>query len=353
MTDLAHTAATLVRHGKGILAADETVSTLTKRFDALQIASSPHSRRDYRELLLMTPGAEEFISGVILHDETIHQQSSAGPLLVEACERRGIIPGIKVDAGAKPLAGRTEEHMTEGLDGLRDRLAEYRSMGARFAKWRAVIEVNHELPSTACVVANAEALAVYAALCQEQDLVPIVEPEVLMDGPHTIERCEEVTGKVLHTVFEALFDQGVRLEEMLLKPNMVVSGDECPKQADTAEVAEATLRCLRRHVPAAVPGVVFLSGGQPDVVATEHLDAINRTEGPKPWKLSFSYGRALQDAALATWHGEVKNIPAAQMSFYHRARCNGLAAAGAYSELEEQHMSGPAAPSIAAAWRDD
>lgn len=351
MTDLAQTAVSLVSRGKGILAADETVSTITKRFDALHIESTPGTRRDYRELLLLTPGAEEFISGVILHDETFHQQSSSGSMLIDACEQRGIIPGIKVDAGAKPLAGHAGERMTEGLDGLRDRLAEYRKLGARFAKWRAVIEVSDELPSASCIAANAEALAVYAALCQEQDLVPIVEPEVLMDGSHTIERCEEVTSNVLHGVFEALRQQDVRFEDMLLKPNMIVSGTECPEQADDAEVADATLRTLRRHVPAAVPGVVFLSGGQPDVVATEHLDAINRADGAKPWKLSFSYGRALQDAALATWHGETRNVAAAQQSFYHRARCNSLAARGAYSGREER--SGEQAPDVTASFRDD
>ena len=242
--------------------------------------------------------------------------------------------------------------MTEGLDGLRDRLAEYRRLGARFAKWRAIFEVSDTLPSAGCIATNADALARYAALCQEQDLVPIVEPEVLMDGPHSIERCEVVTGNVLHAVFAALFEQGVRLEEMLLKPNMVVSGDECPRQADVGEVAAATLRCLRRHVPAAVPGVVFLSGGQRDVVATKHLDAINRADGPKPWKLSFSYGRALQDAALAAWRGKPENLGAAQRAFHHRARCNSLAARGAYSELEEKRMNGPA-PSVSAEWRDD
>lgn len=353
MTDLAQIAVALVSPGKGILAADETVSTLTKRFDALAITSTPSSRRDYREMMLTTPGAGEFIAGVILHDETIRQQSSAGAPLVTICGQVGILPGIKVDAGAKPLAGRAGEHVTEGLDGLRERLTEYRRLGARFAKWRAVLAVSDTLPSAGCVAANADALARYAALCQEQALVPIVEPEVLMDGPHTIERCEEVTGSVLHAVFEALSEQGVRLEGMLLKPNMVVSGDECPRQADAGAVAAATLRCLRRHVPAAVPGVVFLSGGQRDVVATRHLDAINRAGGPKPWKLSFSYGRALQDAALATWRGKPENLGAAQGAFYHRARCNSLAALGAYSEREDQHVGEAAPQHRSAEWRDD
>jgi len=352
MTDLAKIAVALVSQGKGILAADETVSTLTKRFDALAITSTPSSRRDYREMMLATPGIEELIAGVILQDETIRQQSSAGTPLVAICGQLGILPGIKVDAGAKPLAGRAGEQVTEGLDGLRERLTEYRRLGARFAKWRAVLAVSDTLPSAGCVAANAGALARYAALCQEQALVPIVEPEVLMDGPHTIERCEEVTGSVLHAVFEALLEQGVRLEGMLLKPNMIVPGDECPRQADIGTVAEATLRCLRRHVPAAVPGVVFLSGGQRDVVATRHLDAINRAGGPRPWKLSFSYGRALQDAALSTWRGKPENLGAAQTAFYHRARCNSLAAQGAYNELEDEHVD-EAAPHLPAAWRDD
>ena len=353
VTDLMQVACALVAHGKGILAADETVATLTKRFDALDIASTETSRRDYRELLLTTAGAQELISGVILHDETIRQQSSSGPPLVAICQERGILPGIKVDAGARPLAGRAGERVTEGLDGLRDRLAEYRRLGARFAKWRAVLAVSDTLPSAACVAANAEALARYAALCQEQELVPIVEPEVLMDGAHTIERCEEVTSSVLEAVFAALLEQGVGLEGMLLKPNMIVSGDDCPQQADVATVAAATLRCLRRHAPAAVPGVVFLSGGQRDVVATRHLDAINRAGGPKPWALSFSFGRALQDAALAAWRGKPENVAEAQSWFYHRARCNSLAAQGAYSELAEGEHVGEMAPQAAAVWQDD
>jgi fructose-bisphosphate aldolase class I len=353
MTELGHIALALIaQQGKGILAADETVSTLTKRFDALEVASTPAIRRDYRELLLTTPDAGRYIAGVILHDETIRQQGSDGTPLVAICGGLGILPGIKVDAGAKRLAGKPSEHVTEGLDGLRDRLAEYRRLGARFAKWRAIFQVSDVLPSTGCIATNADGLARYAALCQEQELVPIVEPEVLMDGPHSIERCEVVTGKVLDAVFGALFEQGVRLEEMLLKPNMVVSGDECPRQADVGEVAEATLRCLRRHVPAAVPAVVFLSGGQRDVVATKHLDAINRADGPKPWALSFSYGRALQDAALATWRGKAENVSAAQRAFHHRARCNSLAARGAYTENDEKRMNGPT-PSVSAEWRDD
>ena len=286
-------------------------------------------------MLFTTPRAAEFISGAILYDETIRQKSSGGTPLAEVLLSQGIVPGIKVDTGAEPLAGSPEEKVTEGLDGLRDRLAEYHGMGARFAKWRAVIRITDRLPSVACVSVNAHALARYAALCQEQQLVPIVEPEVLMNGPHGIERCEEVTGAVLHAVFDALFEQGVSLEAMLLKPSMVIAGMDCARQASVEEVATATLRCLRRHVPAAVPGIVFLSGGQKDRVATAHLNAINRLPGPKPWKISFSYGRALQDAALEAWHGRDENLEAGQRALYHRARCNGAAARGEYtSEME-------------------
>jgi fructose-bisphosphate aldolase class I len=333
---LAQTAVGLVSQGKGILAADETVSTLTKRFEAHDIESTPTSRRDYRELLLATPEIAEFIAGVILHDETIRQKTAAGVAFPALCKHLGIVPGIKVDAGARPLAGHPGELVTEGLDGLRDRLAEYRAMGARFAKWRAVLAVSDTRPTAGCVAANAHALARHAALCQEQGLVPIVEPEVLMDGVHSIERCELVTGAVLDSVFAALREQGVCLEAMLLKPNMVISGDDCTRQADVAAVAFATLRCLRRHVPPAVPGIAFLSGGQPDVLATRHLDAIQRAGGARPWKLSFSYGRALQDAPLAIWVGRRGNVETAQHAFYERARSNSLAALGTYGELEQE-----------------
>ena len=259
-----------------------------------------------------------------------------GTPLAEVLRSQGIIPGIKVDTGAEPLAGAPEEKVTEGLDGLRDRLADYHGMGARFAKWRAVISITETLPSVACVSANAHALARYAALCQEQHLVPIVEPEVLMNGAHSIERCEEVTGRVLHAVFHALLEQGVSLEAMLLKPGMVIAGKDGAR-ASVQEVASATLRCLRRHVPAAVPGIVFLSGGQTDRLATTHLNAINRLSGPKPWKISFSYGRALQDAALSAWRGRDENLKAGQQSFYHRARCNAAATLGKYGdEMEAQ-----------------
>jgi fructose-bisphosphate aldolase class I len=333
--DLESVAATLVTDGKGILAADESVATATRRFDALGIQSTEQTRRAYREMLFTTPGAAECISGAILYDETIRQQSSERGPLAQVLSRQGIVPGIKVDTGAEPLAGFPEETVTEGLDKLRERLLEYHGMGARFAKWRAVIRITPSSPSQACVSANAHALARYAALCQEQHLVPIVEPEVLMNGDHTIERCEDVTGKVLHAVFNALFEQGVALEAMLLKPNMVVAGMQSSRQASVQEVANATLRCLGRHVPAAVPGIVFLSGGQTDRMATAHLNAINRLSGPKPWKLSFSYGRALQDAGMVAWHGRDENREAGQQAFHHRARCNSAATRGDYTDEME------------------
>jgi fructose-bisphosphate aldolase class I len=333
--DLGKIAHALTADGKGILAADETVPTVTKRLAALKIESTPETRRAYRTMFFTTPSISHFIGGVILQDETIHQTDDNGTSLADLLIRRGIVAGIKVDNGAKPLAGSPGEHITEGLDGLRDRLRDYRELGARFAKWRAVIEVSDTLPSTRCVLTNAHELARYAALCQDQGLVPIVEPEVLMDGSHTIERCEEVTGTVLHAVFDALFEQNVSLEGMLLKPNMVISGKACAKQADVKEVAFATLRCLRRHVPVAVPGIVFLSGGQDHLTATLHLSEINKIEGAKPWKLSFSYGRALQDEALNAWHGKKENLRAAQQAFHHRARCESAAAQGKYSRAME------------------
>src|SRR5512145_227504 len=330
--DTESTVRTLVADSKGILAADETPGTLTKRFDALGIRSTEQSRRAYRDLLFTAPDAATSISGVIMQDETIRQKSSTGSPLAQVLASRGIVPGIKVDTGANPLALAPGETITEGLDGLRDRLAEYRGMGARFAKWRAVIHIADGLPSRACVSANAHALARYAALCQEASLVPIVEPEVLMDGAHSIERCEEITAMVLHAVFQGLFEQRVSLESMLLKPNMVVPGTASSRPASVQEVATATLRCLRRHVPAAVPGIVFLSGGQSDRLATAHLDAINRLPGPRPWKISFSYGRALQDPALAAWHGRDENTKAAQEALSQRARCNGAASLGGYTD---------------------
>jgi fructose-bisphosphate aldolase class I len=333
--DTETTARTLVADGKGILAADETPGTLTGRFDALGIRSTEQSRRAYREMLFTAPDAATSISGVIMQDETIRQKSSTAIPLAQVLASRGIVPGIKVDTGAKPLALAPGETVTEGLDGLRDRLAEYRGMGARFAKWRAVIHIADGRPSGACVSANVHALARYAALCQEASLVPIVEPEVLMDGSHSIQRCEEVTAIVLQAVFQALSEQQVTLESMLLKPNMVVPGKANSRPASVQEVATATLRCLLRNVPAAVPGIVFLSGGQSDRLATAHLNAINRLSGPKPWKLSFSYGRALQDAALETWHGRDENVKAAREALSHRARCNGAASLGRYTDEME------------------
>jgi fructose-bisphosphate aldolase class I len=335
-SDLKITARALVADGKGILAADETPGTLTKRFAALGIESTPETRRGYREMFFTTPGINAFISGVILQDETIRQRSSKGTPLPEVLSRQGVLPGIKVDNGAKPLAGAGGELVTEGLDGLRDRLNQYSQIGARFAKWRAVLTVSETLPSAACVQANAQALARYAALCQELGIVPIVEPEVLMDGSHGIERCEYVTASVLHAVFNALFAQHVMLEGMLLKPNMVVAGKASAKQISIGEVALATVRCLRRHVPAAVPGIVFLSGGQGHLAATEHLHAINRIEEPLPWKLSFSYGRALQDEALKAWRGRDEWLKAGQPVFYHRAKCDSAAARGRYTTAMEQ-----------------
>ena len=334
---LEYVAATLVAEGKGILAVDESVGTLTRRFEAVGIQSTERSRRAYRETLFTTRGASEFIRGAILYDETIRQKSSDGTPMAEVLSRQGIVPGIKVDTGTVPLVGSPEETVTEGLDGLRDRLAAYRDMGARFAKWRAVIRIGPNMPSPACIGANVHALARYAALCQERQLVPIVEPEVLMNGSHSVGRCEEVTGEVLHAVFGAFFEQGVSLEGMLLKPNMVIAGTECPRPASVDEVATATLHCLRRHVPAAVPGIVFLSGGQSDRIATAHLDAIKRLPGQKPWKISFSYGRALQDAAMQDWGGRQENLAAGQRAFHHRARCNGAASRGKYTrEMEAE-----------------
>ena len=333
--ELGLTAKALVAPGKGILAADESHPTIEKRFRALGIEGTEENRRVYRQMLLTTPGIAEFISGVILFDETIRQKADDGTAFPTVLSRQGIIPGIKVDTGAKPLAGATGEKITEGLDGLRERLAEYRGLGARFAKWRAVITIGGGTPSAYCIDANAHALARYAALCQEAGLVPVVEPEVLMDGDHTIERCFDVTEAVLSSVFRALRDQRVTPEHVLLKPNMVLPGAACPRQASVAEVAEATVRCLLRAVPAAVPGVVFLSGGQAEEDATARLNAMNTLPGPRPWQLSFSYARALQGPAMKAWGGEAPKIAAGQKAFYHRARCNAAARYGRYTpELE-------------------
>ena len=324
----------LVAPGKGILAADESSGTIEKRFKTINIPSTEENRRAYREILFTTAGAGEFISGVILFDETIRQKTRDGRTLVEALEQQGIIPGIKVDKGAKPMANFHGEKITEGLDGLRERLAEYRKLGARFAKWRAVIAIGEGIPTGTCIASNAELLARYAALCQEADLVPIVEPEVLMDGAHTIERYFEVTQETLESVFHALYEHRVVLEGMLLKPNMVLSGKECPQQASVQEVAKATVRCLRQVVPPAVPGIVFLSGGQSDLQATEHLNAMNRIEG-LPWQLSFSYGRALQAPVLKAWRGDPAKVADAQNAFHHRAFCNSKARFGKYTEEME------------------
>ncbi len=333
-TKLRETARAMVAEGKGILAADESTPTIKKRFDSIGVESTEASRLAYRENLFTAEGAEEFISGVILFDETLRQSIDGTPV-PELLSSRGILPGIKVDKGAKALAGCPGEKVTEGLDGLRDRLAEYADLGARFTKWRAVITISEDIPSWACIEANAHALARYAALSQEAGLVPIVEPEVLMDGPHTIDRCEEVSEKTFHALFHQLHNQGVLLEGINLKPNMVLSGTDCPEQASVDEVAAATVRCLERTVPGAVPGVVFLSGGQSDELATAHLSAMNAM-GPHPWELSFSYGRALQAPALKAWAGREENRGAAQAAFLHRARCNGAARSGAYSSSMEE-----------------
>ena len=332
--ELESVARALVAEGKGILAADESSPTIEKRFKGIGLVSTEENRHAYRELLFTTLGASEFISGVILFDETIRQKAKDGTPFPKVLARQGILPGIKVDAGAKPLPGFPGEKITEGLDGLRDRLSGYRDLGARFAKWRAVIAIGDGIPTACCLEGNAHALARYAALCQEAGLVPIVEPEVLMDGPHTIERCEEVTTAALTLVFSELLEHRVALEETLLKPNMVLSGNECPKQAGSPEVAAATVRTLRRTVPSAVPGIVFLSGGQSPEEATRNLSAMNAL-GRHPWELSFSYGRALQDPVLKAWRGDPANVAAAQRTFYHRARCNSAARFGKYTKEME------------------
>ena len=321
----------LLVRGKGILAADESSPTIAKRFADINVASTEESRRSYRELLFTTRGLNEFISGVILFDETLRQKTTKGILMPEVLAQEGIIPGIKVDKGAVVLANFASEKITQGLDGLRQRLKEYRELGARFTKWRAVIAIGESIPTQTCIDANGRTLAMFAALSQEAGLVPIVEPEVLMDGDHSIDRCEEVTTMTLNSVFDALFEHRVALEQVLLKTGMVLSGKGCSQQADLAQVAEATIRCLRRSVPAAVPGIVFLSGGQSDQAATKRLNAICAVSGG-PWKLSFSFGRALQAPALKIWQGSADNTAAAQAALHHRARCNGLAVEGKYSE---------------------
>jgi fructose-bisphosphate aldolase class I len=334
--ELHETARAVVAEGKGILAADESDGTIKKRFDSIEVESTEENRRAYRDLLFTTEGVEEYISGVILFDETIRQKSADGTPFPKLLASKGIIPGVKVDKGAKPLALAEGETITEGLDGLRDRLAEYRELGARFTKWRAVITIGRGIPSEYCIWTNAHALARYAALSEEAGLVPIVEPEVLMDGDHTIERSFEVTSRTLHAVFTELRDQRVQPEGMLLKPNMVLSGYDCAEQASDDEVAHETLRCFRRHVPAAVPGIVFLSGGQSDEQATARLSAMNAV-GPHPWQLSFSYGRALQAPALKAWGGKPENVEAGQRAYYHRAKMNSAARTGMYApEMEKE-----------------
>jgi fructose-bisphosphate aldolase class I len=333
---LSKTAAAMVARGKGVLAADESSGTCEKRFKSVGVDCTEESRRTYRGLLFTTPGAEQFISGVILFDETLRQKTNDGVLFPDYLAKKGILPGIKVDKGAMDLALCPGEKVTEGLDGLRPRLAEYFKLGARFAKWRAVITIGEGIPSHTCLYANAHALARYAALCQEASIVPMIEPEVLLDGDHTVERCEEVTEATLRATYAAMAAHNVSLEHLILKTSMVVSGKECPRQANVDDVAERTVRVLKRTVPAAQPGIVFLSGGQSDEAATAHLNAMAATKG-LPWPLTFSYSRALQNPALKAWRGQAANAAAAQKAFHHRAHMNGLAAQGKWKpELEKQ-----------------
>jgi fructose-bisphosphate aldolase class I len=336
--DLRSIAQSLVAANKGILAADESFPTIEKRFKSIDLETTEENRRAYRDMLFTTPGLEEFISGVILFDETIRQSSSDGTSFSDLLAGKGIVPGIKVDMGAKDLAGFAGEKVTEGLDGLRDRLGEYYGMGARFTKWRAVITIGEAIPSDYCIHANAHALGRYAALSQEAGLVPIVEPEVLMDGDHSIERCHEVTARTLHALFEELSGAGVQLEGTLLKTNMVLSGKGAADQAGVDEVARETIRVLKDNVPAEIPGVVFLSGGQTDELATAHLNAMNKLGGV-PWELSFSYGRALQAPSLNAWKGDSANVEAGQKALYHRAKLNGAARTGSYSDSMENEAA--------------
>jgi len=334
-SELETTAKAMVAKGKGILAADESSGTIKKRFDGIKLESTEEARRTYRELLFTTPKAADYISGVILYDETLRQKTKDGTPFAQYLTKLGIVPGIKVDTGAKPLTNFPGETITEGLDGLRERMAEYYGLGARFAKWRAVIDIAETIPTQFAIEANAHALARYAALCQEANIVPIVEPEILMDGAHTLERCEAVTAATLVAVFDALHSHRIHLEGMILKPNMVISGKKCPTRADRKQVAEATVRTLKRYVPSAVPGIAFLSGGQSAAEATEHLSLMNAI-GSLPWELTFSYGRALQDEALKAWGGKPENFAAGQKAFVRRAKLNGLARSGAYTAKLEQ-----------------
>ena len=331
LEQLTKTANEMVTDHKGLLAADESTGTIGKRFDNIGVENDENNRRDYRELLFRAERLGEFISGTILYDETIRQSAADGTSLVALMKGQGIIPGIKVDGGAKDLPGSPGEKVTEGLDGLPGRVEEYVGLGARFAKWRAVITIGKKIPSAQCIHVNAHALGRYAKICQEGGLVPIVEPEVLMDGDHDIDVCDEVTNETLNTVFAELYAQDVALEGMILKPNMIISGLGCPKQAGPDEVAERTVETMRRCVPAAVPGLMFLSGGQTEADATVHLNAINAKFAPQPWKLSYSYGRALQQSALQAWKGDAGNIANAQAALFERARANSQACAGVYT----------------------
>jgi fructose-bisphosphate aldolase class I len=334
IANLSATAQAIVAKNRGILAADESTSTIKKRFDTIKLESTEENRRAYREMLFTASGAQQYISGVILYDETIRQKTKAGEPFPAYLAKHGMLPGIKVDMGAKPLAGFPGETMTEGLDGLRERLAEYHKLGAKFAKWRAVIDIGAGIPSAYAIDANAEGLARYAALCQEADIVPIVEPEVLMDGAHNLARCEEVTNVVLDRVFSHLFAARVAFEGMVLKPNMVISGKKSPQQASPQEVADATLRTLKRQVPSAVAGIAFLSGGQSPTDATLHLSLMHAA-GPLPWPMTFSYGRALQEDALQAWAGQAAKFAGGQQAFTKRAKLNGMASVGAYKASME------------------
>ena len=339
LQNLEKTARELVAPGKGILAADESFGTIGKRFEAVGIESGEESRRAYREMLFTTPGIGEFLSGVILFDETLRQEASDGRRLSKVLEDQGVVPGIKVDKSTVNLPLSPNEKFTQGLDGLHDRLAEYRELGARFTKWRAVITIGEGIPTKSCIDANAEALALYAAFAQDHDLVPIVEPEVLIDGDHSIEQSYDATEWMLHTTFDELYEHGVELTGMLLKPNMVISGKEASEQSGVEEVARATVECLLRTVPAAVPGIVFLSGGQTDLQATQHLNAMNTLYEGLPWELSFSYARALQGQPMQIWGGSTDKVEAAQKAFRHRAKMNSAARDGRYSDEMEQEAA--------------
>jgi fructose-bisphosphate aldolase class I len=334
--ELEKTAKIMIAEGKGILAIDESTPTIKKRFDTINIESTEENRRTYRDLLITNPGGNEYISGVILYDETIRQSTSNGTPFTEKLISDGIMPGIKVDTGAKDFALHSNEKITEGLDGLRDRLVEYKTLGAKFAKWRAVITIGNNIPTNACIDANTHALARYAGLCQEIGIVPMVEPEVLMDADNTIEHCYDVTEKTLSTLFETLMSQDVNIAHTILKTNMVISGKQCSVQANVEEVAEKTVQCLLKNVPSALPGIVFLSGGQNTKLATAHLNAMNVNNKDLPWPLSFSYGRALQEPCLKVWGGNSVNIEAAQKALLHREKCNGLACKGEYDSKTEE-----------------